>query len=127
MDTVGELWERYRVVVFSKIAPGTQRAYGYAWSIRVAPWFAHRPIDSITTLDVEEAFASWSGSEFTGGSADSGFAIYDILRFVACPVRTVVNGLCASSPPGPARDPAPRTGPPSPWRQPSRPTPTEFL
>ena len=55
---VGELWERYRVVVFSKIAPGTQRAYGYAWSIRVAPWFAHRRIDSITTLDVEEAFAS---------------------------------------------------------------------
>lgn len=32
-----------------------------------------------------------------GGSADSGFAIYDILRFVACPVRTVVNGLCASA------------------------------
>lgn len=65
MDTVGELWERYRPVVFSKIAAGTQRAYGYAWSIRVAPWFAHRPIDTITTLDVEEAFASWSGSEST--------------------------------------------------------------
>ncbi len=32
-----------------------------------------------------------------GGSADSGFAIYDILRFVACPIRTVVNGLCASA------------------------------
>lgn len=32
-----------------------------------------------------------------GGSADSGFAIYDILRFVAPPVRTVVNGLCASA------------------------------
>lgn len=66
---VGELWERYRVVVFSKIAPGTQRAYGYAWSIRVDPWFAHRPIDSITTLDVEEAFASWSGSESTRADA----------------------------------------------------------
>lgn len=32
-----------------------------------------------------------------GGSADSGFAIYDILRFVSTPIRTVVNGLCASA------------------------------
>ncbi len=32
-----------------------------------------------------------------GGSADSGFAIYDMLRFVSPPVRTIVNGLCASA------------------------------
>ena len=32
-----------------------------------------------------------------GGSADAGFAIYDMLRFVAPPVRTVVNGLSASA------------------------------
>ncbi len=32
-----------------------------------------------------------------GGSADSGFALYDMLRFVTPPVRTVVNGLCASA------------------------------
>ncbi len=32
-----------------------------------------------------------------GGSADSGFAIYDLLRFVRPPVITVVNGLCASA------------------------------
>lgn len=32
-----------------------------------------------------------------GGSADSGFAIYDLLRFVRPPVLTVVNGLCASA------------------------------
>lgn len=32
-----------------------------------------------------------------GGSADSGFAMYDILKFVRCPVRTIVNGLCASA------------------------------
>jgi ATP-dependent Clp protease protease subunit len=32
-----------------------------------------------------------------GGSADSGFAIYDIIRFVRPPIRTVVNGLCASA------------------------------
>ncbi len=32
-----------------------------------------------------------------GGSADSGFAIYDAMRFVKCPVRTIVMGLCASA------------------------------
>lgn len=32
-----------------------------------------------------------------GGSADSGFAIYDLLRFVETPIRTVVNGICASA------------------------------
>ncbi len=32
-----------------------------------------------------------------GGSADSGFAMYDMLRFVRCPIRTMVNGLCASA------------------------------
>ena len=32
-----------------------------------------------------------------GGSADSGFAIYDILRFVTPPVQTLCTGLCASA------------------------------
>ncbi len=32
-----------------------------------------------------------------GGNADSGFAIYDIIRFVEPPVNTVVNGVCASA------------------------------
>jgi ATP-dependent Clp protease protease subunit len=32
-----------------------------------------------------------------GGSADSGFAIFDALRFFKPPVRTIVNGLCASA------------------------------
>ena len=32
-----------------------------------------------------------------GGEADSGFGIYDMLRFVAAPVRTIVAGLCASA------------------------------
>ena len=32
-----------------------------------------------------------------GGSADAGFAMYDMIRFVKCPVRCVVNGLCASA------------------------------
>lgn len=32
-----------------------------------------------------------------GGSADSGFAMYDMLRFVRAPIRTLVSGLCASA------------------------------
>ena len=32
-----------------------------------------------------------------GGSADSGFAIYDILRFIQPPVRMVCTGICASA------------------------------
>ncbi|MBI5367851.1 MAG: ATP-dependent Clp protease proteolytic subunit [Planctomycetes bacterium] len=32
-----------------------------------------------------------------GGSADSGFAIHDMLHYLRCPVRCVVNGLCASA------------------------------
>ncbi len=32
-----------------------------------------------------------------GGEADSGFGIYDMLRFVRAPVRTIVAGLCASA------------------------------
>jgi len=32
-----------------------------------------------------------------GGSADSGFAIYDLLQFTSCPVITIANGIVASS------------------------------
>jgi ATP-dependent Clp protease, protease subunit len=32
-----------------------------------------------------------------GGEADSGFGIYDMLRFIRPPIRTVVAGLCASA------------------------------
>lgn len=32
-----------------------------------------------------------------GGDADSGFAIYDMMKFVKAPVRTVCAGLCASA------------------------------
>lgn len=32
-----------------------------------------------------------------GGGADSGFAIYDMLRFVRPKVRTICTGICASS------------------------------
>ena len=32
-----------------------------------------------------------------GGSADCGFAIYDLLRFVEAPIITVCSGICASA------------------------------
>jgi ATP-dependent Clp protease, protease subunit len=32
-----------------------------------------------------------------GGSADSGFAIYDLFRFTSCPIITVANGVVASA------------------------------
>ncbi len=32
-----------------------------------------------------------------GGEADSGFGMFDMLRFVEMPVRTIVAGLCASA------------------------------
>ncbi len=32
-----------------------------------------------------------------GGSADSGFGIFDAMRFITCPTRTITAGLCASA------------------------------
>lgn len=90
VPTVGALWERYKPVIFSKVAPGTQRAYTYAWRRRVEPWFADRPIASITTLDVEEAFASWPGKEST--RADALGALSALCRVA------VKGGLIASNP-----------------------------
>lgn len=65
MTTVGALYERYRSLIFSKIAPGTGRAYGAAWRQRVAPSFAHREIEDLSTLDIEVEFAEWSGAHST--------------------------------------------------------------
>ncbi|MGD0091555.1 MAG: ATP-dependent Clp protease proteolytic subunit, partial [Planctomycetota bacterium] len=32
-----------------------------------------------------------------GGSADSGFGVYDVMKFLACPITTLTAGLCASA------------------------------
>lgn len=32
-----------------------------------------------------------------GGSADSGFGMYDMMKFITCPVTTICAGLCASA------------------------------
>lgn len=55
-------------------------------TVRCLAMEAHDPKKAITVL-----------INSPGGSADAGFAIYDMLRFLRCPITTVVNGLCASA------------------------------
>jgi integrase len=90
MTTVGELYERYRNLIFSKIAPGTARAYGAAWRQRVAPSFAGSQIEDLSTLDIEVEFAEWSGAHSTRIDALS-------LLSVICRVA-VKGGLIRSNP-----------------------------
>jgi ATP-dependent Clp protease, protease subunit len=55
---------------------------------------------TVRVLAMEQKDAKKSITVFInspGGSADAGFAIYDLLRFVKPPINTVVNGLCASA------------------------------
>ncbi|WP_210507708.1 site-specific integrase [Naasia sp. SYSU D00057] len=84
------LWERYNGVVLRKLADSTQRGYRYAWGKRVAPSLAHLPVGSLTTLDVEVAFASWTGGESTRGDA---LSVLSSLCAVA-----VKGGYIASNP-----------------------------
>lgn len=65
MATVGELFERYRAVLFSRVSPATARGYLAAWRARVAPSFATLEIQELRAFDVELAFASWSGRRST--------------------------------------------------------------
>jgi integrase len=66
---LGALWDRYSGVIFEKLARSTRQGYRYAWSKRVEPFFGSYPVSALTTLDVEEAFASWSGKESTRADA----------------------------------------------------------
>ena len=63
--TIGALFDRYRGLILSRVAPGTARAYMVAWRRRVAPSFATRLISELTPLDIEAEFAAWSGSRST--------------------------------------------------------------
>lgn len=59
---------------------------------------AERVIASLVLMeeeDPEEPITVYINSP--GGAADSGFAIYDVLRFVRPQVRIVCSGLCASA------------------------------
>jgi len=63
--TVGALFERYRELILSRVAPGTGRGYLVAWRKRVEPSFACTPVAALTALDIEAEFAAWSGSRST--------------------------------------------------------------
>jgi ATP-dependent Clp protease protease subunit len=59
----------------------------------------YRKVATMMTL-LERKDAKGSITAFInspGGSADSGFAIYDLFRFSPCPIVTVANGVVASS------------------------------
>ncbi|WP_425839769.1 tyrosine-type recombinase/integrase [Microbacterium sp. PA5] len=62
---MGEVFERYQALILSRVSQGTGRAYLAAWRTRVRGTFAERDIAGITPLDVEAAFAAWSGSRST--------------------------------------------------------------
>lgn len=44
--------------------------------------------------DGEKQITLWVNSP--GGSVNDGFAIFDTIRFMTCPVRIIASGLCAS-------------------------------
>lgn len=90
METVGELFERYQVLILSRVSPGTGRAYLAAWRTRVGPSFGDWRIDAIRPLDVEAEFAAWSGARSTR---------IDSLSLLSAICRVAVKGgFIASNP-----------------------------
>lgn len=90
METVGDLWSRYRALILSRVSPGTGRAYLAAWRTRVAPTFADWPVDQLRPLDIEAAFAEWSGKRSTR---------IDALSMLSAICRVAVKGgYIASNP-----------------------------
>ena len=61
MATLGELFEPYSGVLFSRVAPATARGYRSAWRQRVQQSFGGVEIRTIRAFDVEKAFSSWTG------------------------------------------------------------------
>jgi len=64
----------------------------------ISDTIARKVVSQVTLMDQEnheDPISVFVNSP--GGSADSGFAIYDILEFVQSPVHTLCTGLCASA------------------------------
>ncbi len=64
----------------------------------ISDTIARKVVSQVTLMDQdnhEDPISVYVNSP--GGSADSGFAIYDILEFVRSPVKTLCTGLCASA------------------------------
>jgi len=59
---------------------------------------ARRVYQSLLLLESEDAQSPITVIvNSPGGEADSGFGLLDMLRFVKCPIKTLVAGLCASA------------------------------
>ena len=90
MTTVRSLYEQYRPLIRSRVSAGTARGYESAWRRRVEPSFGDAPVEGLRTLDVELAFASWSGSLSTR---------VDALSVLSSICKTAIKaGLIASNP-----------------------------
>lgn len=69
MATVAEIHARAWPVITDRIRSGTARAYTSAWNIRVQPTFGDCEIETLTTLDIEVAYATWTGKASTRNDA----------------------------------------------------------
>jgi len=64
----------------------------------ITPRSSRRVVTSLLVLDAEDPKAAVTLLvNSPGGSVDDGFAIYDAMRYVRCPVRVVCIGLAASA------------------------------
>lgn len=69
VTTIAELYERGWPVIVDRVRGGTARAYRAAWNMRVGPTFGETDVTMLTTLAIEEAFASWTGATSTRNDA----------------------------------------------------------
>jgi ATP-dependent Clp protease protease subunit len=64
----------------------------------ITPRSSRRVVPSLLVLEADDAKAPITLLvNSPGGSVDDGFAMYDAMRFVRCPVRVVCVGLAASA------------------------------
>lgn len=89
MTTVRSLYEQYRPLIRSRVSAGTARGYESAWRRRVEPAFGDVDVERLRTLDIELAFASWSGSLSTR---------VDALSVLSAICKTAMAGLIQSNP-----------------------------
>ncbi|MFT3798030.1 tyrosine-type recombinase/integrase [Microbacterium sp.] len=90
MVTVADVWARYQELILSRLAPSTTRSYFAAWRVRVGPSFGAWEVGDLRPLDVELAFASWSGAHSTR---------VDALATLSAICRTAVKaGLLVANP-----------------------------
>lgn len=63
--TVADLYDRFAPIIWDRVAENTRGSYERAWKLRVGPVFADMDVAWVRPLDVEAAFAGWSGSPST--------------------------------------------------------------